>query len=115
MTKLAMNREERNAIVQLRRWIPSPLPEGWTALQPDIVRVNDYGRPGNFARLVRSATYRLYFESHCQGRRRATLSNHTGTSITDAELEVVKELFFAGKTVTVSRLLPGLVHFLLIG
>jgi hypothetical protein len=110
-TKIAMNREERHTVVQLRSWIPEPLPDGWSSNQEEIQRVNDYKGAGTFARLVSNAVYRLYFEARTCGPYSASLSLHTGIPITDAQLEEVRQLFFDGREVTSSRLLPGLARF----
>lgn len=101
-------------MVKLRTWIPSPLPAGWTSLQKDIQRVTDYRDAGTFARLVSNPIYRLHFEARTGGARIASLSLHTGTPLTDEQVEEVRELFFSGRKVGLSKVLPGLARFVLL-
>lgn len=112
--KIAMNGEERHTVVELRSWIPEPLPAGWSSLQEEIQRVNDYKGAGTFARLVSNAVYRLYFEARTGGPRTASLSLNTGTPLTDVQIEEVRAIFFDGREVTCSRVLPGLARFSLL-
>lgn len=112
MTKIATNSKEQHAIVCLREWIPQPLPSGWSSLQDDIVRMNEFGKPGVFARLLRNPEYRIQFEVASETCAcRASLSRTTGAILTDSDIEEVRQVFFGEGDVTVRRVLPGLVIF----
>jgi hypothetical protein len=113
--KIAMTPEERHTIVCLRAWIPSKLPTGWRAAQPDIVRVNGYDKPGIFGRLISGPLYRLQFEAlSVDYSCRVSLSNVSGAPVSDEDIDAVKSEFFSGRTVNVTRTLPGLVSLELV-
>lgn len=112
MTKIATDSKERHAIVCLRGWIPQPLPHGWSSPQEDIVRMNDFGKPGIFARLFMSPEYRIQLEVSSETCScHASVSRVTGSILTDQDVEDVRKLFFGGRDLRFRRLLPGLVTF----
>lgn len=108
-TKKATTRGERNAYVRIRNLIPT-LPAGWK--RKGIQRANDYSSPAVFGELLENATMRLYTEMRtCGVAMTATLSYHVGSPLSEEDVTAVRDTFFAGRSVSVTMLTPGLASF----